>query len=248
VDRSRLDRSRPHRSTSVPLGLTVGAPVGAGIGGRGADGGTTGRPPAVVLPGRLLDEMIRDGDSGTAGGAVGADAVPSRGGRGPGATPAGRVSAVTGAAGDVSAATDGAAPGASGSRAGAVGTAAPGCDGTAGAATASALGTTAAATWPVGAGVETAASPGASTAGATVAAPAAADSSGTPDFAGAFFVTFAGSSGWTSRISPSRSAFLRTRSACAPSIPDEWLFTPMPSDRLRSSASLLVSPSSFASS
>jgi hypothetical protein len=58
----------------------------------------------------------------------------------------------------------------------------------------------------------------------------------------------AGSSGDVSRRSPSASALRRTRSACASSIDDEWLFTPMPRDIERSSASLLVSPSSRASS
>src|SRR5258706_11992456 len=62
------------------------------------------------------------------------------------------------------------------------------------------------------------------------------------------FLTLAGSSGWCSRTSPSRSAPRRTRSACASSMLEEWLFTPMPSARQRSRASLLVSPSSFASS
>ena len=50
------------------------------------------------------------------------------------------------------------------------------------------------------------------------------------------------------RISPSRSARRRTRSACASSMLDEWLFTPMPSATARSSVSLLVMPSSLASS
>lgn len=57
-----------------------------------------------------------------------------------------------------------------------------------------------------------------------------------------------GSSGWTGRRSPSRSALRRARSAWASSIEDEWLLTPIPRDRQRSSASLLVSPSSWASS
>ena len=57
-----------------------------------------------------------------------------------------------------------------------------------------------------------------------------------------------GSSGWTGRRKPSASALRRTRSAWASSIDDEWLFTPMPRDRLRSSASLFVSPSSRANS
>jgi len=63
---------------------------------------------------------------------------------------------------------------------------------------------------------------------------------------GAFCST--GSSGWTARRSPSLSAFRRTRSAWASSIEDEWLLTPMPNDTQRSRASLLVRPSSRASS
>jgi hypothetical protein len=55
-------------------------------------------------------------------------------------------------------------------------------------------------------------------------------------------------SAWAGRRSPSASALRRTRSAWASSIDDEWLFTPIPSDRQRSSASLFVSPSSRASS
>jgi len=66
-------------------------------------------------------------------------------------------------------------------------------------------------------------------------------------FPAAFFGG-SGSSGCTSRLSPSRSAFLRTRSACASSMLEEWLLTPMPSASQRSSVSLLVSPSSRASS
>jgi len=78
---------------------------------------------------------------------------------------------------------------------------------------------------------------------------------GPPDLAAAFFATaflagFAGSgsSGWTSLRRPSRSALRRARSAWASSIDEEWLLTPIPSDRHRSSASLLVRPSSCASS
>jgi len=58
----------------------------------------------------------------------------------------------------------------------------------------------------------------------------------------------AGSSGWTARRNPSRSAFRRARSACASSIDDEWLLTPIPRSMQMSRASLLVSPSSRASS
>jgi hypothetical protein len=63
--------------------------------------------------------------------------------------------------------------------------------------------------------------------------------------AGAFA---SGSGGATSRRSPSASAFRRTRSACASSIEDEWLLTPIPRAIQRSNASLFVSPSSRASS
>ena len=61
---------------------------------------------------------------------------------------------------------------------------------------------------------------------------------------------FAGlaSSGCSGRISPSRSARRRTRSAWASSMLEEWLLTPIPRATQRSSVSLLVSPSSLASS
>ncbi len=62
--------------------------------------------------------------------------------------------------------------------------------------------------------------------------------------AAAGFASAAGSPGWTGRRSPSRSAFRRARSASASSMDDEWLFTPIPRDRQRSRASLLLSPSS----
>lgn len=66
-------------------------------------------------------------------------------------------------------------------------------------------------------------------------------------FAAAFFSGF-DSSGCSSRTRPSRSARRRTRSACASMIDDEWLFTSIPMTRQRSTASLLVRPSSLASS
>jgi len=59
---------------------------------------------------------------------------------------------------------------------------------------------------------------------------------------------FSGSSGWTSRRNPSASAFLRTRSACASSIEEEWLLTPIPRSTAKSTVSLFVRPSSRASS
>lgn len=63
-----------------------------------------------------------------------------------------------------------------------------------------------------------------------------------------FLVGFGSSSGCTSRLRPSRSALRRARSACASSMLEEWLLTPIPSPTHRSSVSLLVSPSSLASS
>ncbi len=62
------------------------------------------------------------------------------------------------------------------------------------------------------------------------------------------FLAAAGSSGWTGRRRPSASALRRTRSAWASSMEDEWLLTPIPRERASSSPSLLVRPSSLASS
>jgi hypothetical protein len=63
------------------------------------------------------------------------------------------------------------------------------------------------------------------------------------------FVDVTGSSGGCSlRTRPSFLARRRTRSACASSMPDECVLTPMPSVKARSRASLFVSPSSLASS
>ncbi len=64
----------------------------------------------------------------------------------------------------------------------------------------------------------------------------------------AAFLAAAGSSGWTGRRNPSASALRRTRSACASSMEDEWLLTPIPRERASSRPSLLVRPSSLASS
>ena len=57
----------------------------------------------------------------------------------------------------------------------------------------------------------------------------------------------ASAGGWA-RFNPSRSALRRTRSACASSMLEEWLVTPIPMDRASSRPSLLVRPSSRASS
>jgi hypothetical protein len=66
--------------------------------------------------------------------------------------------------------------------------------------------------------------------------------------AGAAATEAGASSGWCSRLRPSRSALRRTRSAWASSMLEEWLVTPMPIARQSSRPSLLVRPSSFASS
>ena len=63
----------------------------------------------------------------------------------------------------------------------------------------------------------------------------------------AFFAGLA-SSGWCSRISPSRSARRRRRSACCSMMVEEWLFAPTPMTLERSMISAFVIPSSLASS
>ena len=87
--------------------------------------------------------------------------------------------------------------------------------------------------------------------GASAAPPSSRPDAGA-DFAAlvdlAAFFAGAGSSGWTGRRRPSASALRRTRSACASSMEDEWLLTPIPRERASSSPSLLVRPSSLASS
>jgi hypothetical protein len=162
--------------------------------------------------------MRRDGAVGAAAG----------GAAGAGALGASAAAGRDGAAG-AGASGARAAAGASAGRAGASG--APAVGG-AGAAAAGATG--------AGAG---AAAGAASAGGAGVGAAAAAGA----DFLAPFFST-GGSSGWVSRTRPSRSALRRTRSACASTMLEEWLLTPIPSAAHRSSVSLLVSPSSRASS
>jgi len=75
-----------------------------------------------------------------------------------------------------------------------------------------------------------------------------------PDLAGAADegltsgAALGGSGGCWERFRPSRSALRRTRSACASSMLEEWLETPIPIAKQRSRPSLLVRPSSRASS
>ncbi len=99
-------------------------------------------------------------------------------------------------------------------------------------------------------GLELVTAPALDAATGFLATPPAAGAAATgedSDFAGALPVA-AGSSGWTGRRNPSASALRRTRSACASSMEDEWLLTPIPRDRASSRPSLLVRPSSLASS
>jgi hypothetical protein len=100
-----------------------------------------------------------------------------------------------------------------------------------------------------GASAAGAAGSGCSGSGVAISA-AGASSAGAAAFFVAFFalVAFAGSSGWTSRRRPSRSALRRARSAWASSMLELWLFTPIPRESARSSISLFVRPSSLASS
>jgi hypothetical protein len=102
----------------------------------------------------------------------------------------------------------------------------------------------------VAAGAEAAAAAGADDeAAGTADEEAGADDTALADLVTlAAFFAGAGSSGWTGRRRPSASALRRTRSAWASSIEDEWLLTPIPRERASSSPSLLVRPSSLASS
>ncbi len=219
--------------------------------------------------------MIRGFDGGASVGAAGADATGAgvgadaagrvgaeAGGRGPGATASeagaagGRVVEVGAWAGGVAAGAVGeAAAGATAVTATGAGAAGSGVATTGGASAtgAGAVGVATAplevATAPLVAAPLVTALDGAALDGAATSGAGDADSTAAAS-ADAFFLplTTTGSSGWTSRIRPSRSARRRARSAWASSMPDEWLFTPMPKTAARSSISLLVSPSSRASS
>jgi len=83
-------------------------------------------------------------------------------------------------------------------------------------------------------------SPLGSAAGASTLAAAA--------FLAAVFLTGLISSGCSGRVSPSRSARRRIRSACCSIMVEEWVFAPTPRALERSIISALVIPSSLASS
>lgn len=123
-----------------------------------------------------------------------------------------------------------------------------------------AAGSGAAAGAAAGATAAGASTPGSAGAGSAGSGAGAAGSSSTTGasaascFAGlaaAFFAGFfsgLGSSGCSGRVSPSRSARRRMRSAWASMIDEEWLFNPMPRLSLNARTSALVMPSSLASS
>jgi hypothetical protein len=196
---------------------------GSGSGGRRATPGAAG---GAESPGRLVTSRESLGRGTPRGGSGGTGCVV-RGGPNGSPDDAGRVAGSSGGRG---AGAD--------SGAGAVTAGEPrGSDRSAGMDAAGASGET----WLAG-GVAAGVSAGST--GATVAGP----SGSTPPARGRPLTSGAGSSGCLSRRSPSRSTLRRTRSAWASSMLDEWLVTPMPRPRLRSNASLLVRPSSRASS
>ncbi len=247
----------PAGGRGAPGGGAVGRPVGGGV-GRGARGAErSGARGASV---GAADAAGRAGTSSRRGGCGGRslpDDVTRRPGGGGGAgRPAVRWGGAAGGddgrgfhasadppgAGRAGAGALGGASGAGASARAATGSGAAGASGVAAGASAgaSAAGTSAGA-------LAAGASAGAFAAGASVGALAA------------FFVLLAafvafvalaglGSSGCSSRVRPSRSARRRTRSACASSMPEECVFTPMPRSRDRSRVSLFVIPSSLASS
>ena len=206
-----------------PLGPSGGLPGGGGTGlPEGLRGGRAGRWPATC-EGRCADPG-GDPGRGEARGCAGRWPIDDAGGRGgSGRVPAGGPAA--GAAAGAVEAGSGPAGGAG--------------------ATGGSAGRAPVATSRAGAPV-----PRLVTSRGTGSDSSAEAPPGTGRRGGAFFATTGagGSSGWTGRRNPCASALLRTRSAWASSMEDEWLFTPIPSAKARSRASLFVRPSSRASS
>jgi hypothetical protein len=219
---------RPDEDVGAPApGGRGGAPSGRGPRAAGSIGGRAGRRSAGAEGAAEADAAATPG--GGPAGAAGRGGAPEpleltmrRGAAGGGGgAVAGRVSAAIGCT---------------------VGGGAAGAGGAAGVVTATGatgMSTTAGAGASAGGGAAGGAGAWAAGAGAAAAAAAA--------FLPPFFST-GGSSGCTSRTRPSRSALRRTRSACASTMLEEWLLTPIPSALQRSSVSLFVSPSSLASS
>jgi hypothetical protein len=234
---------------ATPGGGGIGLPDNE-VGGRRPGGAGTGRPE------RAIGAPSTAAAAGAAGVGAGAGADASA------AATAGAVGR-TGAAGAGRGATGAGATGAGATGRGGcslpleVTTRLGGAGGGVGSATAAGGSTTGteatASTSGSGAAAATADAAGVST-GAVAAG--AAGSSEVGGAAAAFLVALAafltgflsGSGGCTSRTRPSRSALRRTRSAWASTTLDECDLTPMPRDSQRSSVSLLVSPSSRASS
>jgi hypothetical protein len=201
---------------------------------------------ALLGAGRVVS-----GATGRAGGDSGA-ATTSAGGSEPAAAAAssGAVSGSTErAGGDSGASTTSAA----GRVAGAI--SAAGTSTVAGDSGGAAGGSTSAAGASTGATSTGATSTGAATAGAASAGGASAsgaDGARRPELdtarEAAALTGCSASAGCASRIRPSRCARRRTRSACASTMLEEWLLTPIPSASHRSRVSLLVRPSSLANS
>src|SRR5262245_1718384 len=223
----------------------AGAPAAAAGRGGAAGASTSGRRSGRSLP----DDVTRR--PGGAGG-VGRDGA-GRGGAGGGIRCRGAsrgVGAAGGASGGAAAAAAGRSAGVSTGRGGA-GTsvdsagAGSGCRAGAGASGAASATGAAATTFSAGALVAAAFLTAAFLAGAFFAAASSPSAVAPPS---SVAVLRLGASGWRSRTRPSRWARRRTRSACASSMPEECVLTPMPSARQRSRHSLLVSPRSLASS
>ncbi len=228
----------------------MGLPVDE-IGGRRPGGGGMDRPRGAGAAAGAPGGVPTGGAAGRAGAGAGAVAEAAAGrrtsassttGRGGGCslplevkTRRGGVAAGAGAAGAAGAAGEAATGTTAGAGAGSVrsGTA------TSGAAGSGSVGTSVTVvTATAGSGAAGAASGSAS--GAALAALAV--------LALGLAAFFSGSGGCSSRTRPSRSALRRTRSAWASTTLEECDLTPIPSDSQRSSVSLLVSPSSRASS
>ena len=109
-------------------------------------------------------------------------------------------------------------------------------------------GATTDATGAAGSSRTAAGSTGATSLAAACVATALASPEAATFFAAAAFFAGLPSSGCSARVSPSRSARRRSRSACASMIADDWLFASTPIALQRPSTSAFVIPSSLASS
>ena len=230
----------------------MGLPVDE-VGGRPPGGGGMGLP-VVEVGGRC---GIGARAAGASAGAAAAGATGAAGASGAAAAGAGAGAGAAGAAGasrrgpllpDDEMTRLGAAGFGAGAGAGA-GTGAGSETGSGAGATVSASATgTSATTGSVSAGATGVSASAVSSAGFFAAAFLAGAFLAAAFLTAAFLAGASGSSGCTSRTRPSRSALRRTRSAWGSTTLEEWLFTPIPSATQRSKVSLLVRPSSRASS